>query len=91
MLDMFGQAERKQLRPYQVDALAKIKSSILAGNRRIVVALPTGAGKTLLASHIVAGALAKGGSVVFCAPMVTLINQTIAAFEAEGIVDIGAM
>lgn len=91
MLDMFASPQRKQLRPYQVEALAKLKQSISAGNRRVVVVLPTGAGKTLLASHIVAGALAKGGRVVFCAPMVTLIDQTIEAFEKEGIVGIGAM
>ncbi|MBQ2263239.1 MAG: DEAD/DEAH box helicase [Loktanella sp.] len=88
---MFAEPVRKTLRPYQLDALAKIKNSILAGNRRIVTVLPTGAGKTLLASHIVAGALDKGGKVVFCAPMITLIDQTIGAFEAEGINDIGAI
>jgi DNA repair protein RadD len=91
MNDLFSAPTRKALRPYQVDVLAKIKNSIMAGNRRIVCVLPTGAGKTLLASHIVAGALAKGGRVVFCAPMVTLIDQTIAAFEAEGLDDIGAI
>lgn len=91
MNDMFSLPLRKELRPYQSDAIAHIRASVLAGNHRIVVALPTGAGKTLIASHIVLGALAKGGSVVFCVPMVTLVDQTIAAFEAEGIESIGAM
>jgi DNA repair protein RadD len=81
----------KTLRPYQSDALTRLKLAFLAGKRRIVLVLPTGAGKTLIASHIVAGALAKGGKAVFCAPMITLIDQTIAAFEAEGISHIGAM
>ena len=91
MNDLFASPARKSLRPYQVEALAKLKSSILAGNKRVVIVLPTGAGKTLLASHIVASALGKGGRVVFCAPMITLIDQTIAAFEAEGLTRIGAI
>ena len=91
MNDMFGTSARKSLRPYQADTLVKLRSSILAGNKRVVICLPTGAGKTMLASHIVNGALGKGGRVVFCAPMISLIDQTISAFEAEGIDHIGAM
>ena len=91
MLDMFAEPRRKELRPYQIDAINLLKKSILAGNRRVVLALPTGGGKTLIASKIVEGALAKGGRVVFCAPMISLINQTIAEFEKEGIHDIGAI
>lgn len=91
MNDMFLAPEPKTLRPYQMEALANIKASILAGNKRIVTVLPTGAGKTLLASKIVEGALSKSGKVVFTAPMISLIDQTIEAFEAEGILDIGAI
>ena len=53
--------------------------------------MPTGAGKTITAAQIIEGALAKGKRVIFTAPAVALINQTIAAFEAQGIRDIGAM
>ncbi len=91
MKDMFESPAKKELRPYQARAIASLKSSILAGNRRVVLALPTGAGKTLIGSHIVAGALAKGGKVTFCAPMISLIDQTVDAFEAEGIDDIGVI
>ena len=91
MNDMFPEMNRKSLRPYQVDALTKLKNSISAGNRRVVLTLPTGSGKTLIAANIVNGALAKGGRVVFTAPMITLIDQTIAAFKADGVEHIGAM
>ncbi len=91
MLDLLSRPQPKQLRPYQSRAIAALKSSIMAGNRRIVLALATGAGKTLISANIVQGCLAKGGRVVFCAPMVTLIDQTIEAFEDEGIGHIGAI
>jgi len=92
MFDLFqSPAKKKELRAYQADALQTLKNSILAGNRRIVLVLPTGAGKTLIAAKIVEGALSKGGQVVFTAPMISLIDQTIAAFESEGLTDIGVI
>jgi DNA repair protein RadD len=81
----------RPLRPYQQAAIDQLKDKIRSGKKRVALILPTGGGKTLIASHIVAGALTKGGQAVFCAPMITLIDQTIAAFETEGIHDIGAI
>lgn len=83
--------EPRPLRPHQVDAITMLKRSMLAGNRRIVVQLPTGAGKTRTAAEIVNGALAKGNRVCFTVPAITLIDQTVEAFEAEGIYDIGVI
>jgi superfamily II DNA or RNA helicase len=53
--------------------------------------MPTGAGKTLLAAHIIRRALDKGKRVAFTVPAISLIDQTVAAFEAEGIFCIGVM
>jgi superfamily II DNA or RNA helicase len=52
---------------------------------------PTGFGKTLTAAHIIQRALDKGKRVAFTVPAVSLIDQTVAAFEAEGIHCIGVM
>jgi superfamily II DNA or RNA helicase len=52
---------------------------------------PTGFGKTLVAAHIVQGALGKGKRVAFVVPKLTLIDQTVAAFEHEGIQALGVM
>lgn len=60
-------------------------------HKRVVVKMPTGGGKTLCAAKIIAGALDKGSSVIFCVPFLSLIDQTVTAFEAEGIRDIGVM
>jgi superfamily II DNA or RNA helicase len=91
MLDLLCTVQPKSLRPYQVRAIQQIRSSLARGNRRVVCQGPTGFGKTLVAAKIIEGALAKGNRVIFTAPAILLIDQSIAAFEAEGIRDIGVM
>ena len=91
MFDMFTPSKRKELRPHQAKAIDLIRHSLGKGNRRVVCQMPTGAGKTITAAQIIEGALAKGNKVIFTAPAVALINQTIGAFEGQGITGIGAM
>lgn len=81
----------RALRPHQTRALASLKRSLLGGKRRPMLAMPTGAGKTLLSAHIVAGALAKGNRVTFVVPAIELIDQTVQAFWNEGIRDVGVI
>lgn len=83
--------EPRPLRPHQVKAMAMIRESIRRGNRRIVVAMPTGAGKTRLAAEIVNGSLGKGNKACFTVPAVSLVDQTVEAFEREGIDWIGVI
>jgi len=90
MFDLFA-SEPKPLRFHQTKALDLIRQSAGQGNRRIVCQMPTGAGKTLTASHLIRSALGKGNATIFTAPAVSLIDQTVAAFEAEGLRDIGVM
>lgn len=85
-------AAKKELRPHQVKALAMIREAIGRDRKQsVVLQAPVGFGKTLCAAKIIEGAQAKGNRVIFTAPMISLINQTVAAFEAEGIRDIGVM
>lgn len=81
------------LRPHQVAAVEQLRASIASGHRRPMVGLPTGSGKTIVAAHVVAGALAKGKRVAFCVPFLSLIDQTFDAFVANGIAaaDIGVI
>lgn len=83
--------EPKELRPHQRKAIELLRSSLGVGKKRVVVQGPTGFGKTLVAAKIIESALAKGNRVIFTAPAVSLIGQTVEAFEAEGIYDIGVM
>lgn len=84
-------ARKKDLRQYQADAIQMLRQSLGRGNRRVVMQGATGFGKTLVASHIVEGALAKGNRVIFAVPAISLVDQTVTAFEAEGINHIGVM
>lgn len=84
-------AEARPLRPHQHHGMALLKRSFLAGNRRVVVQMPTGAGKTRFAAEVVNGALAKGNQVAFTVPAISLIDQTVQSFRMEGIDDVGVM
>lgn len=82
---------KSALRDYQQNAIAQLRQSLHCGARRPVMVLPTGAGKTVIAAAIVEMARNKGNRVVFCAPAVSLIDQTVQAFYEEGIEDIGVI
>ena len=83
----------RDLFPHQERALSMLRASLMAGKRRPMLQAPTGFGKTMLAAVVVEGAMAKGKRVVFVVPALSLIDQTVEAFEAEGIsgYDIGVM
>lgn len=81
----------KPLRPHQETAMTLLRRSLARGVKRIVVQMPTGAGKTRTAAEIVNGALNKGNRVCFTVPAISLIDQTVDAFESEGIYDLGVI
>jgi len=81
----------RELHPHQQRAIEMLKSSLMAGKKRPLLQAPTGFGKTLLAAAIVDGAMKKGNRVIFCVPALSLIDQTVAAFWAEGIRDVGVL
>ena len=81
----------RPLRPHQERALEALRRSLAAGKRRPMLQAPTGFGKTITAAHIIQRALDKGNSVAFCVPALSLIDQTVAAFEREGIHRVGVM
>lgn len=96
MLDLFtteGAAcsKPKELRQHQRKAINLIRQSMAKGNTRVVCEAPTGFGKTLTSAKIIEAAVEKGNRVIFTAPAISLIDQTVKAFEAEGISDIGVM
>ena len=81
----------RPLRPHQARALEALRAALAAGRRRPLLQAPTGFGKTLLATEIIRRALDKAKRVAFTVPAISLIDQTVAAFEAEGISCIGVM
>lgn len=81
----------RTLRPRQAAAIEAIRVAVREGHRRIVLQAPTGFGKTLTAAHIIQASADKGKRPMFTCPAITLVNQTLAAFESEGIKDIGVI
>jgi DNA repair protein RadD len=81
----------RPLRPHQERALEALRASLTTGKRRPMLQAPTGFGKTLTAAHIIQRALDKGNRVIFTVPALSLVDQTVAAFAAEGIHSIGVM
>ncbi len=80
-----------ELWDHQQSALTNLKLSIGQGVRRIVMMAPTGAGKTMVAASIVKGAQRRGNRMAFVVHSISLIDQTVEAFYAEGIRDIGVI
>ena len=68
----------KTLFPFQ----AKAAQAILDG-RSVIVAAPTGAGKTLVADVAIGEALAEGRRVVYTSPIKALSNQKFRDFRAD--------
>nr|MDA8292563.1 DEAD/DEAH box helicase [Actinomycetota bacterium] len=58
------------LDPFQVEAL-----DLLDAGRSVLVAAPTGSGKTLVAEYAIARALAEGGRAFYTTPLKALSNQ----------------
>lgn len=80
----------KPMRPYQSRSYSETRGA-LATHRCIVLQLPTGAGKTVIALHIIVSCLSLGKKPLFIVPMVSLIDKTIRAFEEQGLTDIGVI
>lgn len=91
--NLFEPPERslRPLRARQSAAIEAIRQAVKEGHKRIVLQAPTGFGKTLTAAHLIASALGKGNRPLFTCPAITLIDQTVKAFEHEGIRDIGVI
>ena len=87
----FNNLRLRPLRPRQTQAIADIRQAIKEGHKRIILQAPCGFGKTLTAAWLIGGALSKGTRPLFTAPAISLIDQTVKAFEFEGIRDIGVM
>jgi superfamily II DNA or RNA helicase len=79
------------LRPHQVDLIQNIKAAISDRCRRIIGQGATGFGKTKVAAAITTAAIERRKRVIFTVPAVSLVDQTIEKFWAEGIRDIGVI
>lgn len=88
MFDLFGDqanVRELQLRDYQEQAIDDLRGGVRGGMRRQVLVAPTGAGKTVIASHLLREADRKGSYALFLVDRVSLVDQTSATLDDYGI------
>lgn len=73
------------LRPYQATGVAEIRAAFAAGTKHVVYVAPTGSGKTVLFAYVVAGAVARGNSVVIVGHRQEIVDQIGEALAALGV------
>lgn len=73
-----------EVRPYQDDLIHRVRVA-LRTSRRVLLQLPTGGGKTVVAGKMVENAAAKGHACLFTVHRRELIDQTVATFDDVGI------
>jgi superfamily II DNA or RNA helicase len=76
------------LRPYQVRAISELRAVYQSGRRAPVLVLPTGAGKTVVASEIIRSAVARGNRVLFLVHRAELLSQSVAKLEGAGVTNL---
>src|SRR5690606_1686072 len=64
--------------PFELDEFQRRAIAAIDEGASVLVAAPTGAGKTVAAEHAVDRALAEGGKAFYTTPITALSNQTLA-------------
>ena len=72
-----------ELRDYQKEAILNLRKALKQGHKRILLSLPTGAGKTIIAKAISELMLQKNKRLIFTANRKELITQTIDKFKND--------
>jgi len=81
---------RPDLRPYQTDAINRLRSEVGKGGSRLILQAATGAGKTLMSAEIIRNAESKNNRTLFVCDSLELVEQAVNAFDAYGL-DVGVM
>jgi superfamily II DNA or RNA helicase len=81
---MFKFPETK-LRDYQIETVSQARNFFRKGSKKVVIMLGTGSGKTVIATHMIKQAAAKGLKCGFVCDRIELINQTSARLDMEGV------
>lgn len=74
-----------RLREYQMDIITQVRKHLRAGERRILVQAPTGAGKTALTAFMLGSAHSKGRRSIFTVHRRELVKQSARTFTDAGV------
>jgi DNA repair protein RadD len=86
-----GEVQPSVLRPHQVALIDNLRAELRSGRKRLVAKAPTGFGKTIVAATITRRVIDNGKRVLFVVPALSLVDQTVEKFYAEGINEIGVI
>ena len=78
------------LRPYQIEAIDNVRAEFAAGRKSVCLVIPTGGGKTAIASEIIRRTVAKGRRCLFLCHRAELVDQSYATLRGLGVA-VGAM
>lgn len=78
-------SEEITLRPYQADAVERLRVGIRNGLKTQCLVAPTGAGKTVIAASLINECYKKSNRAIFVVDRVNLIDQTSEVFDKYGI------
>jgi superfamily II DNA or RNA helicase len=73
------------LRPYQNDAVQRIRGSFLEQKKAPLLVVPTGGGKTVIFSYIAASTSARGKRVLILVHRIELLRQTTKKLTEAGV------
>ena len=73
------------LRPYQVESIEDLRSRFRQGHTKIVLAAPTGAGKSVMMLEIISGAEKKGSRSLFICERRILVEQFSRHLDSIGV------
>lgn len=76
------------LRPYQERAISDLRAQYVAGKRAPCLVLPTGAGKTVIASSVIRSATQRNRKVLFLVHRTELLSQSVSKLEQAGVTDL---
>lgn len=79
------QAVAPALRPYQQEAVERLRAAFRAGHRSVLFVLPTGGGKTVVFSHIAQQAACRGKRIAVLVHRVELLEQASRSLDALGV------
>lgn len=84
-MNLFIEPREIDLRPYQTEAVERLREGIREGKRRQVLVAPTAFGKTECSAHVIQQSQEKGARAWFIVDRVSLIDQTSERFAQYGI------
>lgn len=76
------------IRDYQQRLIDETRAAIAAGHRRVLVVVPTGGGKTVVASEMIRSAVGRAKRVLFLAHREELLRQSVDKLAACGVDDV---